>query len=199
MIYILTSSYHDQLLFTLTGFFVTASLFAQPKYRLYIGTYTGTGSTGIYSADYNIGTKIYSLQDSIASSNPSYITISKNGKFLYGVNENNLSSGKGGALSAYKLNDKTGKMTFINKVSSEGNDPCYISIHPNKKWIVVGNYSSGNVSVYALEKDGSIGKLAAMIPHTGQGPNKDRQTSPHVHSTVFSRDGKFLFVPESGN
>ena len=37
-----------------------------------------------------------------------------------------------------------------------------------------------------------------VIQHEGYSVNTERQTAPHVHSTVFSRDNNFLYVPDLG-
>jgi 6-phosphogluconolactonase len=62
----------------------------------------------------------------------------------------------------------------------------------------VGNYTSGTLSLLPIRRGGSLGPAVASIQHTGQSVNPERQSSPHVHSTVFSPDNKFLFVPDLG-
>lgn len=75
--------------------FIIAALFSivsqftyAQKYYLFAGTYTGTGSKGIYVYQFDIGngeTKLLGSTDS--TSNPSYLTVSENDNFIYTVNE----------------------------------------------------------------------------------------------------------------
>ncbi len=66
------------------------------------------------------------------------------------------------------------------------------------KWIIVGNYSGGNLSAFPVKKDGSLGEASQVIQHTGTGVNKERQEKAHVHSVVFTPDGKYLAVADLG-
>jgi 3-carboxymuconate cyclase len=55
---------------------------------LIIGTYTPGTSDGIYVYKFNTETGENSFVSSVKASNPSYLTISPNKKFVYAVNEN---------------------------------------------------------------------------------------------------------------
>ncbi len=64
---------------------------------------------------------------------------------MYAVNE--TSSDNGGDVSAFSFDKQKGELHFINKQSTGGDDPAYISIDSTGKWIVTANYSGGNISV----------------------------------------------------
>ena len=167
------------------------------EHYLFIGTYTGNGSKGIYVYRFNNVTgelKWISNTDSVM--NPSYLTIAPNGKYIYAVNE---TGGKQpGQVSSFSFNHATGPLTLINQQLSGGDHPCYISTDKHGRWIVVGNYSSGNLSVLPVNKDGSLQPYTQLIQHTGNSVNKQRQDKPHVHATVFSPDSKYVFSPDLG-
>ena len=164
---------------------------------LFIGTYTGTGSKGIYVYRFNTTTgKATWVSNTDSVINPSYLAVSNNGKFVYSVTE---SGGKfPGKISAFAFNETTGTLKFLNAQTSGGDNPCYVSVTKDGKWVAVGNYTGGNLSVYKTNTNGSLKPSAQFIQHKGTGPNKERQEKAHVHSVVFSPDGKFLFVPDLG-
>jgi 6-phosphogluconolactonase len=89
-------------------------------------------------------------------------------------------------------------LTFINKVSSVGEDPCYVSLSSDGKIIFVANYSSGNLTALAVEPDGSIAGPVETLAHLGNGPNTERQKSAHVHMVLPSPDHSYLFATDLG-
>jgi len=168
---------------------------AFPKtFDLVVGAYTSGNSKGIavYRFYTETGRLAYLSQiDNV--SNPSYLTVSKNNKFVYAVNENDQ-----GEVSSFSFEPKTGKLTFINKVSTLGGSPCYVSVDKNQKNLFVANYSGGNIAVLPLNEDGSIGAAVQTIKDDGHGPNKERQEKAHVHTAVLSPDEKYVLYTDLG-
>lgn len=163
----------------------------------FIGTYTGSGSKGIYVYHFNASTgKAEWISNTDSVSNPSYLVISKNGKYVYAVNETNKDNP--GRVSAYSFDKVSSKLKFINSEVTGGDDPCYVSVSKNNKWIAVSNYSGGSVAVFPVNNDGSLKPYSQFIQDTGSGVNKQRQEKAHVHAAVFSPDEKFLFTPDLG-
>jgi len=170
-----------------------------PIYYLLVGTYTTGGkSDGIYIYKFNPNRNESALIGSAKSENPSFLAISKDQKFVYAVNENH-GGDKGGDLSAFALDKKKGALTFLNKQSTGGDDPCFVAIDSAGKNLVVANYSGGNMSAFKTNADGSVLPYAQLIAHDGYGVNVKRQEMPHVHCTVFSPDQKYLFAADLGN
>jgi 6-phosphogluconolactonase len=170
------------------------NLLAQERFLL-VGTYTGKGSEGIYVYKFNTSTGEMEKVSSTMAENPSYLAFSGDKKFVYAVNENGDDKG---AISAFSFDEASGKLTFINSQLTHGDHPCYIAVDKSGKWVVTGNYTGGNLSVFPINSDGSVGEAKQIIAHSGSGANKDRQEKPHVHSVVFSRDGKYLAVADLG-
>jgi 6-phosphogluconolactonase len=169
---------------------------SQQKEILFIGTYTETGSYGIYVAAFDINTGKISLLDSVAASNPSYLVQSPDGKKLYAIDE--LAGGKGGDVSAFQYDEKKHKLEFINKQSTGGDHPCFVDIHPRGKWVAAANYSGGSLSILPVMKEGDLAPVNQFFQYTGQGLNPKRQEKPHVHQSLFSPDGKYLWVTDLG-
>ncbi len=173
--------------------------FAQKKPYLIVGTYTSGKSEGVYVYQFNTKKGDSKLMDSAKSSNPSFIAISPDKKFVYAVNENADATMKnGGGVSSFSFDKKSGKLTFINNQSSGGSHPCYVTVDNTGKWLFAGNYSSGNFSLFPLNENGNIGIAKNNVQHFGKGPNTDRQEGPHVHGTFLTNDNKYLLVPDLG-
>jgi len=168
---------------------------APSSYDLLIGTYTKGKSKGIYVYRFYVETgKMAYLNEIDDVSNPSYLCASANNKFVYAVNEN----GKNGEVSAFTFDPKQGKLTFINKQSSAGADPCYVSVDKDQKNVFIANYSSGTLAVLPVNKDGSLGVASQVVKDEGQGVNKERQEGPHVHIAMLSPDEKYLLYTDLG-
>jgi 6-phosphogluconolactonase len=185
-----------RLSFFLLMLFISAACVAQ-SYYMFVGTYTNKGSKGIYVYRFNASTgkaELLSNTDSVV--NPSYLAIASNKKYIYAVTE--TATNNSGSISAFSFDRTNGKLTFINKQSSGGANPCYVTVNKTNKWVMVGNYSGGNLSAFPVNADGSLQPLSQSIQHTGSGINKQRQDKAHVHSTVFSPAQDYLFTPDLG-
>jgi 6-phosphogluconolactonase len=163
-------------------------------FDLLIGTYTKGKSQGIYVYRfYAESGKLAYLSMASGVSNPSYLCVSDNNKFVYAVNENTA-----GEASAFKFTPKTGQLDFINKQSTLGADPCYISVDKDQKSLFIANYSGGNIAVLPLNADGSIANGIQTIHDPGHGPNAERQEKAHVHTAVLSPDEKYVLYTDLG-
>lgn len=184
----------------------TANIFTMAKsdneLRLYVGTYTsGTSkSKGIYMLGFDSKTAAFSEPELVAETEEaSFLAISRDGKFLYSVNETLKFEGKdSGYVSAFSIDKKTGALTFINRQPSHGAAPCHISTTDDGKLVLVANYLGGNVVVFPVAKDGSLSPASDNKQHSGKGPNADRQEAPHAHSVILDHSNKFAFVNDLG-
>ncbi|WP_373431950.1 lactonase family protein [Acinetobacter seifertii] len=129
---------------------------------------------------------------------PSWIVKSKDGRFAYTTNEENL-----GEVTA--LSVQNGKVEVLNTVDSHGGHPTHASISLDGKFLFVSNYSAfdkgrGGVAVLLILPNGHIGEMVQNIVFAeGSGHVKGRQESGHAHSTTFSPDGKYLYASDLGN
>jgi len=166
------------------------------KYYLFIGTYTNTSSKGIYIYDFNSATgEAKPIWNTDSVTNPSYLTISKDQKYVYAVNETN--GANPGRVTAYSFDKKNVKLNFINTTASGGDDPCYISTTDDNKCLAVANYSSGTATLFPINADGSVQPYSQLVNDTiYRNPGSDK--TPHVHETVFSPDEKYMLTPDLG-
>jgi 6-phosphogluconolactonase len=175
-------------------------------YDLLIGTYTGPNSEGIYVYRFDTKTGTATRVSVARTVNPSYLVATPDGRYVYAVNELPGDAGPAterGGVSAFRFDPQSGQLTFLNRVSSEGNDPCYLSLSPDGRYLTAANYSvaadpGGSLAVFPLLADGQLGAAVLSVHHEGSGPVKGRQDGAHVHSTVFSPDGRYLFAQDLG-
>ena len=179
---------------------------ADGVYDMIVGTYTGGKSEGIYVYRFDTKTGEASPVSVAKTVNPSYLVMSSDRRHVYSVNElpgDNGPASQRGGISAFGFDPASGQLTFLNKVSAEGNDPCYLKISPDGKYLLTANYSvaadpGGSFAVFPLQADGQVGQAVLTVHHEGGGPVKGRQDNSHVHSTVFSPDGQYLFAQDLG-
>lgn len=179
-----------------------ASAPQEHKYLVYVGTYTQEGSTskGIYAYRFDpTTTQLTAIGLAAETTNPSFLAVHPNHRFLYAVNEiSNYKGEKSGAVSAFAIDPATGKLTLLNQVASKGADPCYIMVDKSGKYVLVANYTGGSIAVFPVLPDGRLGVTSAFIQHVGHGTNPERQEGPHAHSIDLSQDNRFAIVDDLG-
>src|SRR5215469_6641917 len=172
------------------------------KYLFYVGTYTenGSKSKGIYAYRYDAAAgEITPLGLAAEITNPSWLALHPNGRFLYAVNEvQNFNGPNSGGVSAFSVDHATGKLTFLNEVSSRGADPCYVTVDKTGKYVLVANYTGGSIAAFPISDDGKLGEASAFVQHTGHGADPKRQEAPHAHSIDLSPDNRFAMVDDLG-
>ncbi len=171
---------------------------AQQQAYLLAGTYTSGKSDGMYVFQFNLIDGTAKAVSHVKISNPSFVAVSPDERFVYSVEEDAANNGKGGAITAFSFDKLTGTLSILNRQPSGGDHPCYVSVDKTGRWVTTGNYTSGSLSIHPVLADGSLGIATTILKHEGSGPNKARQASPHVHCTFFSADNRFLFVPDLG-
>jgi 6-phosphogluconolactonase len=195
-------SSHAISLLTVSVLLATAAFAANSRYIVYVGTYTqGDGhAKGIYAFRYDAGTgETSSPELAVATTNPSWVALAPNGRFLYAVNElGNYEGPNNGGLSAFAVDQATGTLTFLNEVATRGADPCYVSVDHAGKFVLVANYTGGSVAVFPILADGKLGAATAFVQHTGHGTNPERQEGPHAHSIMLTPDDRFAIVNDLG-
>lgn len=179
------------------------ALFLEPVSKdeyFYIGCYTANPEEGIPIGRFDPGNASVEIADVCKGvNNPSFLIFGQKRKFVYAVNETADFSGKpSGAVSAFRRDVKTGRLTFLNSQPSLGAHPCHLTADRAGKFILVANYTGGNVAVLPILPGGHLGEPVEMIQHTGKGPNTGRQEAAHAHSVNLSPDNRFAFVCDLG-
>ncbi len=170
-------------------------------YLVYVGTYTNkTASQGIYAYLFDPGIgKLSRLGVAAESEDPSFLAVHPSGKFLYAVNEiDHFGGQKSGAVSAFSIDPKDGKLSLLNQAPTQGAGPCHISLDKTGKYALVANYDGGSVAVFPIREDGGLAPASAFVQHSGSSVDKDRQGGPHAHWIGTSPDNRFALAADLG-
>lgn len=159
------------------------------KYVAYVAGYTRENKNGLKIYDADIKKGRLTFREEVAITNPSYITISHNGKLLYSITDEGVQS--------YNI-EPDGSLKEINKRSINGMRGCYISTDYEDKFLFVAGYHDGKVTVLSLKKNGAIDKITDEIYHKGMGSVSERNFRPHINCVKMTRDNKFLCVTDVG-
>jgi 6-phosphogluconolactonase len=164
------------------------------EWLAYIGTNTRPPSKGIYAWRFQPASgKLTSLGLAAETSNPTFLAVDPNQRFLYAVNED-----KAGTISAFAIDPANGQLKLLNQVPSRGSGPCHVAVDPSGKWVFAANYNSGSVAVFPVREDGTLGEATGFVQHVGSSVNAQRQSGPHAHSANLSPEGRWLLVPDLG-
>jgi 6-phosphogluconolactonase len=179
---------------------------------LFIGTYTKKEghvdgkAEGIYVYSLNPETGAL-IRESVAKEviNPSFLTLSSDGKFVYAVNETgedvDTAGGEdvdtAGSISAFSFDIKTKTLQPLNTQSSHSFAPCHISVDQKNRFVFATNYVGGKVIVLPIKKDGGLLPASDIITLEGKSTHP-RQESSHPHSIVLSPDDRFAYVSDLG-
>ena len=159
------------------------------KYVAYVAGYTREDDRGIRI--YDVDTKKGRLTErgQIQITNPSYITISHNGKLMYSITDEGVQS--------YEIL-LNGDLREINRHTIRGMRGCYISTDYEDRYLFVAGYHDGKLTVLSLNEDGSIAAITEEIYHKGLGSVSERNFRPHINCVKMTRDNKFLCVTDVG-
>lgn len=167
---------------------------------VYIGTYTTGKSEGIYLYRLNLSSgELKHAATAKGVLNPSFLTLAPNRRYLYAVNEvEDFAGRKSGAVSAFAVDQRTGDLRLLNQQASLGANPCYVDVDASGRFVLVANYTGGNVTVFPIERDGSLGAATDMKQYQGSSINRDRQEASHAHCIVLDPTNQFAYSCDLG-
>jgi len=188
----------------LTGLLLALMLSLAPasarEFLVYFGTYTGAKSKGIYVSKFDTATgKLTDPELAAETKSPSFLAVHPNQQLLYAVGEISSFEGKpAGAVSAYSIAAKTGKLNLLNQRPSGGLGPCHLALDSAGACVLTANYGSGSVALLPVQKDGSLGETASTIQHAGSSANPQRQAGPHAHFITTDAGSRHALVCDLG-
>lgn len=156
---------------------------ASEKYLtpFYVGSYTDEGSEGIYRYAIDTSGQLVNLGLVAKTNNPSFLTRSKDHKYLLAVNE--VDDNNTGYISSFAITASEDSLIAINSVISAGANPCYITTN-QKGYVLTANYSGGNIALHYINPNGELSDVLDVQQHQGGGTHI-RQDKPHAHSSRF--------------
>lgn len=164
---------------------------------LYVGAYTeppmgrAKGIT-VYQFDDETGSLDH-VQTVAGIANPSFLAVGPDGRCVYAVCESD-----GGAVAAFSRDPDSGTLSELNRQSSEGNGPCYVSVDASGKYVLVANYGGGSIAALSIAGNGSVEPATSAVQHEGSSVNPDRQGEAHAHMIAPSPDGRHIFATDLG-
>lgn len=159
------------------------------KYVAYVSTYTMKDKHGIKIYDVDLEKGRFSPKNQVEITNSSYVTISKNKKYLYSITDF--------GVEAYKIL-KDGGLELINYAPINGMRGCYLATDYADEFLFVAGYHDGKLTVLRLQDDGSIGEITEEIYLLGLGSVGERNFRPHANCARMTHDNKYLLVVDQG-
>lgn len=168
--------------------------------RVYIGTYTGPKSQGIYCAEFDPATGALTTPKLAAPSrNPTFLALPPKTPVLYAAEEiSNFDGRREGSISAWSIDEKSGQLILLNRQGSGGAGPCHLSVNKTGTCVLVANYGSGSIAVLPIETGGRLARATATVQHLGSSINRQRQEGPHAHFIIMDPGNKFALVCDLG-
>ena len=159
------------------------------KYVAYVGTYTHGSSIGIHIYDVDVKEGTLQERKVVPVDNSSYVRRSKNGKYLYSITDE--------GVAVFRILED-GDLEKINEVDIDGMRGCYITVDQEGKYLVVGGYHDGKVTLVECREDGSLGDVLDGVFHRGLGTVAERNFRPRVSCVQMTPDNRFLCAVDNG-
>jgi 6-phosphogluconolactonase len=170
------------------------------RFLVYVGSYAGARSKGIYAWRFDAATGIATPLGLAAEAvNPSFLAVHPSNRYLYATSEVGNRGGQPvGGVEAFAIDAASGKLTPLNQVSSRGAGPAFVAVDRTGSDVLVANYSGGSIAVCPIKEDGRLGEATAFVQHEGSSINRMRQREPHAHSINVSPDNRFAIAADLG-
>jgi 6-phosphogluconolactonase len=160
----------------------------------YFGTQRSGTNIGFSLAHFDTDTGVLTQPEFLLESPaPAFFTIHPDGRHLYAGN-----AGTPGAVSAYEIEPHTGHLKLLNRVPAGGVGTCYVSLDKSGRFLLAANYTAGNIAVFAIQPDGSLGERTAFVQQTGSSVNPQRQTHAYAHCIITDPSNRFVLVADLG-
>ena len=190
-----------------------AALAAGPSgfFYAYVGTYTPNGG-GIYLFRVDrASAALLQMQVVDDIRNPSWLALNPAQTRLYAISEiDNYQGAHDGAVVTYAIDPTSMQLTRLSAVGSSGTLPAHVSVHPSGKFVFVANYGGGNVAVFPVAGDGTLGPASDVRPSVGprhharaidDPPGQfavSDHDGPHVHMVAADPTGQFVIANDAG-
>ena len=161
------------------------------KFIAYVGTYTHETSVGIHVYDIDVEHGKLTERSVAEINNPSYLTTSKDGRFLYSIADEGVAS--------FSI-DENGDLAKTSEKQIGGMRGCFVEVDSQNRYLFVGGYHDGRVTMMRLNEDGTIEGIADGIFHRGVAYTRmeRRIDHPMVSCVKLTRDEKYLLAVDHG-
>jgi 6-phosphogluconolactonase len=164
---------------------------------MYVGSFTGEGrghgeglSVFHRAGESDRWQRVQLLKE---LADPSFVIIDRQKRFLYSAH------GDGTEATAYRIDQASGRVSTINRQPTGGRNGVHLDIDASGRFLVLANYATGTVALFAINADGSLGARSDLATLAGTpGPHRTQQESSHPHHCPFDRTGRIVVVPDKG-
>ena len=127
---------------------------------LFVGSYAEATDPGISLYQLNSETGESRLVKTFSGIlNPSYLALSRDGRFLYAVSETATPEAQ---LVSDAFDKQQERLTQLNAQPTGGSDPCFVWVDSQRRLAVTANYTGGNISFFPIAADGSLSPAQVM-------------------------------------
>jgi 6-phosphogluconolactonase len=163
--------------------------------RVFVGSGT---PEGILAYDWNPATGDLALAGVAARlASVSWITYSRDNKFLFAAAEGKNFKGKtSGVAASFRV--VNGELQPLSEQNSASVGTCHVALDRTGRVLVSADYTGGSAASF-LVTEGKLSPAVWTELYTGHGPNKDRQESAHAHFASFSPDNRFAYINDLGS
>lgn len=167
---------------------------------VFVGSYAEPNEAGVKVYHFNQDAVTLTLLDEVSGlKNPTFLNIDVPNRILYSIAETVNGEGKKvGEAVAFSIDPQKGKLTELNRALTTDATTCHIQRDKDNQYLIVASYHGGKVGLVSLSEDGRVGELLDIQQHEGHGTHPERQDRPHPHSSYFSPDQRYVFVPDLG-
>nr|WP_145157910.1 lactonase family protein [Paenibacillus terrae] len=171
---------------------------ANDRMLVFVGSYAEAASDGIYVYELNEGKGELTLLDKVdGNKNPTFLNVDQAGNLLYAISETAAEDGtKTSDAAAYTIDPATGKLTEASRAYALNGPACHIQRSANNKYLTLTSYHKGSISLVELAAGGKVGSVLDIQQHVGQGDYSG--VAPHLHSSFYSPDQRFLLACDLG-
>ena len=146
---------------------------------VYVGS--TNGQISIFTLDAKLG-KLTLVKSVAAGNYPSFLAFDPKLANLYAVNEADAK------VASFRVNPKTGDLTFLNRVESGGGAPAHVIVDHSGKYVMVANYNGGTTRIFRIGADGSLGA-----------PSDNQSPGVNSHMILTDPGNHFAFVLNKGS
>src|SRR5262245_4043565 len=167
---------------------------------IYVGTYTGETSKGIHAFRFDDRTGGLTALGLVAETpNPSFLTASANGRFVFAVNElQSFGGAEGGSVTSFVVDPVTAKLTEISVQPSRGAGPCHLALDRTGAYLAVANYGGGNFALFRVGTDGRLQPATHVVAGDQSEPGPTPPARRLGHMVGFDAQNRFLIAADKG-
>ncbi len=171
----------------------------------YVGSASPEGQ-GISLWRVNTGDGAMTLAGVFAAENASALALDGAQRVLYAVAE----TAPDGSVAAFAVDRASGVLTPINSVSSRGASPCFVSVHPSGRFVLVANRGSGSIAVLPVRENGALAEASDVQDDAGPpGPARAADSppgqsapsdhaGPHMRMVAADPLARFILASDAG-